>query len=413
MFRKIIQLLLFLLPAANCLQAQTAVLDDYLRQAVSNNPQLNDYRNQVQASAFDSLHIKAARKPQVNMIGQIMYAPLINGYGYDNAVTNTGNYELLVGVSQNILNKQILAPQFESSRLQALAAGNSASQSEHDLQRSVTAQYITAYSDIIQINYLRNTVNLLHDESGYLKQFVERGVYKAFDYTTFLVSLESLYISLRQEESQYRSDVYALNLLCGISDTTLPQLAPPPVKSNPNVGVTSSRFLNTYRIDSFQISNRRLLSAVNYKPRLSWFADAGILGSRPEYLYQNFGTSFGLNFSMPIYDGKQKQLEYKKIGLAESTRMGYQQFFKKQYQQEISSILRQMSENESLIIQVNKQLRLSEDQLLFGKTQLNIGALPVSDFILALRNNRDIRNTLSQLMVKQMQLTNEFNYWNW
>jgi outer membrane protein TolC len=413
MYSKPVHLTCLLLFIALSAAAQTVTLDYYLNKGLANNPQLNDFRNQVQSSAFDSLKIKANRKPQVNMIGQVMYAPVISGYGYDNAVTNNGNYELLVGVNQNILNKQILGPQFESARLVGQSAGNSATQSEHELRKAITSQYINAYAGIIRIEYLKNTLTLLQDESGYLKQLTERGIYKAFDYSTFLVALQSIEINLKQEESQYRSDVYALNVLCGVNDTAAPHLAPPPVKSSLSVGLPASHFLNTFRIDSFQINNRRLLAGVNYKPKLSWFADAGILGSQPETLYRNFGTSFGLNFSMPIYDGKQKQLEYKKLSLQENTRSTYQQFFKVQYQAEIAAILRALAENDALIVQVSKQLKLSEDQIQFGKTQLNIGALPVSDFILAIRNNRDIKNNMSQLQVRQMQLTNEFNYWNW
>jgi outer membrane protein TolC len=394
-------------------EAQTQTLDYYLSQAIKNNPQLNDYRNQVKSSAFDSLKIRAGRKPQVNMLGQVLIAPVVNGYGYDNAVTNSGNYELLVGVNQYLFNKNILAPQFENIRLQGQSAGNSSVQTEHELKRTITSQYINAYADILQILYAKETLQLLGDESLYLKQLVDRGVYKAFDYTTFLMTVQSQEIALKQQELQYRSDIYALNLNCGITDTASPVLTAPPVQSSATVGLASSRFMNSFHIDSLQISNRKLLTGSAYKPKLSWFADGGILGSQPASLYRNFGTSFGLNFSLPIYDGKQKQLENKKIDLAENTRNNYEQYFKKQYTEEITAILAELKATTELTGQINKQLKLSEDQIRFGKTQLNIGALPISDFILALRNYKDIKNTMQVLLIKQMLLTNEFNYWNW
>jgi len=392
---------------------QTRTLDYYLEQALKNNPQLNDFRNQVQSTALDSLKIRAGRKPQVNMLGQVLIAPVVNGYGYDNTVTNSGNYELLVGVSQNVFNKNILAPQYENAHLQGLSAGNSAVQTEHELKRNITSQYIGVYSDILQIGFAKETMKLLDEESQYLKQLVEKGVYKAFDYTSFLMIRQSQEIAISQQEFQYRSDLYALNLICGITDTSRPALAAPPVQSSSTVGLSSSRFLNSFHIDSIQISNRKLLTGANYKPRLSWFADGGVLGSQPSVLYRNFGTSFGLNFSLPLYDGKQKQLEYKKMDLAENTRTSYQQFFKKQYTQEISAILTELDDNNALIGQVNKQLKLSEEQIRFGKTQLNIGALPISDFILAVKNYKEVKNNLQVLMIRQMLLTNEFNYWNW
>jgi outer membrane protein TolC len=394
-------------------EGQTRTLDYYLQQAAKNNPQLNDFRNQVKASSVDSLKIRAGRKPQVNMLGQILVAPVVNGYGYDNTITNSGNFELLVGVSQNVFNKNILAPYYENAHLQGQRAGNSSVQTEHELNRSITSQYINAYADILQIGFARETMKLLEDESDYLKQLVERGVYKAFDYTTFLMTKQSQEITISQQEFQFRSDLYALNLLCGIADTSRPVLTAPPVQSGSTIGISSSRFLNSFHTDSLQINNLKLMTGSNYKPKLSWFADGGVLGSQPALLYRNFGTSFGLNFSLPLYDGKKKQLEFKIIDLAENTRTSYQQFFKKQYTQEISAILTELEANNMLIAQVNKQVRLSEEQIRFGKTQLNIGALPMSDFILAVKNYKEVKNNLQVLMIRQMLLTNEFNYWNW
>ncbi len=411
--REQILLFLFFLFAARWIEAQTGTLNYYLQQALSNNPQLNDFRNQAQSTAFDSLKIKATRKPQVNMLGQILVAPNVNGYGYDNAVTNSGNYELLMGVSQNLFNKQILAPQYESLSLQRQAAGNSGVTTEHELTRDITSQYIQAYADIIQIEHADAILQLLTEESSVLKSLTEKGIYKTFDYTTFQVALQSQEIILNQQKFQYCSDIHALNLLSGITDTALPKLSPPSITGMAPVGVSSSRFLVGFRIDSLQISNRKLLTSVNYKPKLSWFADGGILGSQPAYLYRNFGTSFGLNFSLPIYDGKQKQLEFKKINLAENTRNSYQIFFKKQYQEQIATIMDEINENEKLLAQTKKQLALSEEQIRVGKNQLNIGALPVSDFILAIRTGNEIKNSMSQLQIRHLLLLNELNYWNW
>jgi len=403
---------LFLIPVLS-IRAQTGTLDFYLRQAFSNNPELNDFRNQARSTSVDSMKITANRKPQVNMLGQVLIAPTLNGFGYDNAVTNSGNYELLMGVSQNILNKKILAPQFESLNLQRQAAGNSGLTTEHELRRNITAQYIQTYSGILQIDHASAILRLLEDESVLLKELKEKGMYKPFDYAAFQVTLQSQEITLKQLEFQYKSDLYSLNILCGITDTAVPKIAPPAIPGNALVGVSASRFLAGYRIDSLQISNRKLLTGANYKPRLSWFADGGILGSQPAELYRNFGTSFGLNFSMPIYDGKQKQLEFKKVNLAEDTRSSYESFFKKQYQQQVNTLIDEISENNILITQTKKQLHLSEEQIQMGKSQLNIGALPVSDFILAIRSYNEIKTNLDQLQIKQLQLMNELNYWNW
>ena len=130
-------------------------------------------------------------------------------------------------------------------------------------------------------------------------------------------------------------------------------------------------------------------------------------------LYKNFGTSFGLNFSVPIYDGKQKKLNYQKLTITESTRMNYQTFFKIQYNQHLQQIVTQLSENEKVINQIQKQLTSSEKLITMSKQLLNTGTLSVTDFIITIKNYIDMKNQMNQSQLLKLQLTNEFNYWNW
>jgi len=403
----------FLLFCSMVAGAQTATLDDYIQKGIHINPQLNDYRNQIQSGQTDSLKINASRKPQINLVGQILVAPIINGYGYDQAVTNNGNYELLVGVSQNLFNKQILAPQYENIRLQNQSNGQASAKTEHDLRKDITALYIQAYADNLQVDHALATLRLLKEENLYLEKLVENGIYKPFDYSAFQVTLQAQEIIAAQQKFAYRSDIYALNLLCGINDTAIPVLTAPQIQPKQAVETRASLFMMTFHIDSLVINNRKLTTGANYKPKLSWFADGGILSSQPSTLYRNFGTSFGLNLSVPLYDGRQKNLEFKKISLAENTRSMYQSYFKTQFETQRESLLAELKGNTELIAQTNKQLKLTESQIELGKSQLNIGALPVSDFLLAIRSYREVQNSLSLLQIKQLQLINELNYWNW
>jgi outer membrane protein TolC len=393
--------------------AQTGSLNDYIQKAITNNPQLNEYRNQIQVGQLDSVKINATRKPQINLLGQILIAPVIAGEGYDQAVTNSGNYELLAGISQNIFNRQILAPQYEQIRLQNLGSAQASQKTEHSLRKEITLQYIQAYSDHVQAGHALSILRLLKEENIYLKQLCEKGIYKPFDYAAFQVSIQAQEIIVKQQLLAYRSDINTLNLLCGIQDTTLPSLSPPQLQPNAFLEPSASLFFQSFHTDSLQLINRKLLAGSYYKPKLSWFADAGILGSQPSTLYRNFGTSFGINLSVPLYDGHQKNIELKKISLAENTRSSYESFFRKQYSAQKNALVTELKLNAELITQTGEQLTLTEKQIALGKTQLNIGALSVTDFLLALRSYAEVRNTLNQLQIRQLQTMNELNYWNW
>ena len=118
-------------------------------------------------------------------------------------------------------------------------------------------------------------------------------------------------------------------------------------------------------------------------------------------------------FSVPIFDGHQRGFEYQKLGVSESIRNNYQQFFTIQQRLHINQIQMQLLENDKLIVQ-EKKLRVTSDALVTAnKTLLDKGQASVSDFILAIKNNIDIKNQLNQAEITKLQLRNELNYWNW
>ena len=94
------RLLLILLLSGLTLAAynQTRNLDFYLNQALQNSPLLNDYRNQIKSSVADSLLVRAAKKPMVEARSQLLYSPVYQNFGYDEVITDGGNYTAVMGV---------------------------------------------------------------------------------------------------------------------------------------------------------------------------------------------------------------------------------------------------------------------------------------------------------------------------
>jgi outer membrane protein TolC len=318
--------------------SQEDQLDYYIRMGVQNSPLLKDYANQIQSATIDSSLLNAQRKPQVNAVSMVLVAPTINGFGYDEAITNTGNYAAQVNVSQSVFNKKAYKPQYEAISIQKQSITNTSKLSEHDLKKNITDQYITAYNSLKQVDYTKATLNLLNEEKSILQKLTEQGIYKQTDYLSFEIAIQSQEIQWKQAEIQYRNDVRQLNIICGINDTSINKLAAPDLKVNGVADKNNSPFLKQFKLDSISIINQKNLAGIKYRPQFNWFADAGLLGSNPSLLYKNFGTSFGFNFSMPLYDGKQKNLQYQKLSINESTRINYQVFFKNQYNQHLQQI---------------------------------------------------------------------------
>jgi len=393
--------------------AQSQGLDLYIQQGLQNSPLLKDYANQLQLNSIDSAVINAEKKPQVNGIGMLMVAPTYNGWGYDEAITNSGNYSALASASQNIFTKKIVAPRYEALNIEKQSIANSSKLSEHDLKKGITDQYIAAYSSLNLISYTQSTYKLMKEEELLLQKFVQSGVYKQIDYLSFEIAIQSQEIQIKQLQVQYRNDLRQLNLICGINDTSYHEIIAPDIQVHLPIEKYNSPFLLQFKIDSLKNSNQKYLIDASYRPKLNWFADAGLLSSNPAMLYKNFGASFGMNFSMPIYDGKQKNLQYQKLSINESTRTNYQSFFKTQYDQHIELVKMQLIGNEQLSDQIKKQVTMSETLINASKELLNKGELSVTDFIITIKNYIDIKNQLNQSELKNLQLTNEINYWNW
>jgi outer membrane protein TolC len=392
--------------------AQTYSLDHYLEQAKNNSPLLKDLRNQIASNQLDSLRLKAGFRPQVNVNSGGLYAPVSDGYGYSPAITNEHTLNALLGVNQAIVSKKNIGEQYQTLNLQSQSVANSAKISEQDLKKAVTAQYITAYGSLQQFNFNKEIVGLLLKEEDILKKLTRANIYRQSDYLTFLVTLKQQQLQLSQSRAVYKNDYATLNYLTGIADTSIVDLAKPDIQKLAPPTPVSSIFFNQYRLDSLKLINSRKLLDFTYKPKINALADAGYNSDFTSQAYKNFGASIGFAFTMPIYDGGQRKLQYKKISLEEETRQTYKAFFDVQYRQQIAQLNQQISENESLLDQVNDQIKYTESLIKADTQLLQTGDLKIADLVLAINNYLSVKNLLTQTTVSRLQLINQLNYWN-
>ena len=403
--------MVIILPAAP-LAAQEKNLDYFINQALLNSPLLKDYQNQVQINLLDSQRIRATYQPQVTATSNNSYAPVINGYGYDGVITNGGQLSALAGVNQALAGRKYLNTQFETLRLQNQGIENTARVSEQDLKRTVIAQYITAFGDMQQLNFAREVNALLKKEETLLKSLTEHNVYRQTDYLTFLITHQQQKLSIKQLNIQLQNDFATLNYLSGIADTALATLAEPGIIVNQLPEISQSVFFQKFTIDSLQLTNSRSLVDFSYRPRVSLYADAGYNSTLTYLPYKNFGTSFGVNLVLPIYDGKQRKLQYSKISIAERTRQGYKDFFKVQYHQQVAQLSQQLSATGELIEEINHQIKYAEGLINVNIKLLETGDAKIADLVIAVNNYLTAKNLLTQNKVSRLQIINQINYWN-
>ncbi len=393
-------------------RAQTKTMDYFINQSIQNDPKFSEIENLLLSNRIDSQLIVATNKFQFTGNGNAYYAPVINGYGYDAAITNGQQVSALVALNKQIYNKRNLSLQFKSLQLKSDSLNNSTIVYQQDLKKSIITQYIQTYSVQLQLNFNNQLVELLSKEERILKILTEKNIYKQADYLSFLITLQQQQLIRSQLFIQYKNDYATLNYLAGILDTTSQSLAEPAIKLLANNHATVSPFLRNFQIDSLRLKNDRLAAEIQYRPKVNLFADAGYQSTLMITPLKNFGYNIGLNLSIPIYDGNQKRLHISKLDIEERTRQNRRNFFYRQYQQQILQLQQQLHELENLAAPINKQITYLETLINVNGKLLESGDIRMTDYILALNNFITAKNLLVQNQIAKYQVIQQLNYWN-
>jgi outer membrane protein TolC len=409
MYKRYLLILLF-----TCLPVvvynQTRNLGFYLDKGLQNSPLLKDYNNQVNSALVDSLLIRSSKLPQVEARSQLLYSPVYGKFGYDEVVTDGGLYTGVVGVTQNILNRKETTNKFQSVNIQRQKAVNSSKISVAELKRMITAQYIAAFADFNELTFNKSFLELAYRENEIVSKFVSQCLCKQTDFLLLQIETQTQEILVTQLSNQYEKDLHQLNQLCGINDQGIYELNFPELSEGGSPDINKSPLFLQYIIDSLRIENEKIAIDVKYLLKMNWFADAGFLSSTPWNFYTHFGYSAGLSLSIPIYDGHQKDHEKQKLLIAENTRSAYKDNFKIQYDQQIQQLNDELKALRSITSQLEKQLSASQQLVNALRGQLETGIIQMTEYIIAIKNLRNINKNLSDNHIRIQLVINELNY---
>ena len=390
--------------------AQQRTLDFYIAKGLSNSPLLNDYKYQLKSGSLDSMLVLSALRPQLNLSSQAMYAPSGHNFGYDAAITNGGNYTAVVDARQSLLNGKVKSAQLQNISLlkQMLEVNNRITRS--DLEKAITIQYILAYANYSQYQTNLKIRDLLAEQQNVVKQLTEAGIYQLTDLMNLSVNLKAQQLTCSQGFMFYKNDLALINMLCGMVDTISVALAKPELELTNPFNLNSSPIMRQYGIDSLQINNAKALIDLNYRPRLEAFTDLGFMSILPKNVPHNFGVSMGLNFSMPLYDGKQRDKAYKKIEIQENTRLLNRNFYTSQYWQQQQQLMEQLRLTNQFIVEINAQLAQQQELINLYRMELEKGLVRLTDFILTINNYTLTQSNLVNAEMSRLQLINQLNY---
>lgn len=251
--------LILLIALAGYIKAagQPADLNYFVEQAKNNSPLIKDYHNQLLSNRLDSAILRAGLRTQVNFLSTNSYAPIINGWGYDEAISNIANISTVVQASRNFVTRNNLASQVRNITLAGRALNDTLRLAEKDIIKTVTEQYITAYGDLTILDYNKEILDLLKREDVALRKLTQQSVFKQTDYLNFYVTLQQQELAYLQSVITYNTDYLTLNYLAGIADTVVRRVREPSLRDTLQLDLDNSPFYAGFVTDSLRIDLQR------------------------------------------------------------------------------------------------------------------------------------------------------------
>ena len=404
--------LTFLILFAIAAMAQQKDLDYFLQMASQNSPLLKEYEDQAKANELDSLLIRQNNGVHLDAFSAGSYAPVVNGWGYDAAITNIADVGALLSASKQITGKRNLQNKLQSLQYQKQSVNISRKLTEQELHKTITDQYITAFGNYQLYQSNKQMLETLKQQDVMVRKLTEEGVLRQTEYLSLLVNLHKQELLVSQLSAQYRNDFGMLNYLCGIRDTAFIPLPAPDIAPDSTFEPQSTYFFQQFTVDSLKLATDKASIDFDYQPKISLYADAGYHSSFAVDPYKNLGASAGFTIAVPVYDGHQRKTRQEKVTIREKTRVQYKDFFLDQYEQKIAMLEQQLRSAKELVKQAKEQVKFAKTLVEADNKLMNSGDISVTEYILAINNYLEAKNTLIQQSVSEYQIINEINYWS-
>jgi outer membrane protein TolC len=401
-------------------------LDYFVDKALQNSPVLQDYQNLSRINNLQSNLDEAENSAlKVLLTGNYLFAPYFNNngkyissnpdakaIGYDVGITNGGLYSAQINLEKNIFNGGLL----DALKQQRVALGksyeNRTDEEKHALKKEVTGRYLDALQQLMLYNLSDQVVKNLQDQLNITGDLVKNGYAKAQDYLLLKVELKSRQINLNETWQNYKTGIYKLYTICGISDTQTVKIDSVNLKKNSS-NDQQSKFLTKFYLDSLNTVSRQNIFETKYQPQIGLFFNAGLNAVELDNIQRKFGMSAGINFSLPLLDGGQKDITRQQTMIAEKSLTDYKNFLS-------NNIIAQRNNSEEKILSLKNNLNSMEEQvddyhklLNISKKQLEHGNISMIEYLTLLKNYVDHQKDVINTRINYQTEINNYNYWNW
>ncbi|GAB3047434.1 TolC family protein [Spirosoma pulveris] len=384
----------------------------YLEAGLANSPLLKDNGNAITLNRLDSLINIALNKPNVQAVGQYLYAPAGTNWGYDQNTTNGGTYTGLIQANRNLLYRRNLRIENNLNAALRDSLVNTVHINQNDLQKAITDLYLTAYQDYQQMVIFGDLYQIFSRQNEVLKELLRKALFNQSDYLAFRVDWQQSEVNFEGAKVQFLQDLLTLNTFCNIPEPGLVHLEKPALPQQARFTLDDNPYFLRYRYDSVLVERNRRVVDIFYRPSLDIVINAGTNAISADLITRRFGYSLGLNFSMPIYNGNQRKLQYQKLDVAQLTIRNYRNQYLNRFNLQLRTVTEQLRVNQNLINITERQNTDVENLLTISQARLYRGDISAIDYLLIVQRYLNIKLSLNQLTIQRQRFINTFNYRN-
>ena len=333
-------------------------------------------------------------------------------YGYDLG-ESSGSFHAGATWTQPLLGRSSYKIAQEQAKINTDMANNRVRMEEHQLERSVTEQYLLCLLDKAQIDFTDSVGTVIDHRIEIVRKLVENGLSKQSDLNLLMIEKEAnaeLHTVARQD---YHTHLMDLNLLCGIADTADVALADINLSVRLRSDGEPSLFTEQYRLDSLNTVISLRSFNLQYKPKLDLFVNGGLQVGDFSGWYRHFGWSAGLTFSWTLFDGRQKRLKERQAGWQQNTIRTYRENSEYQRNMRIKQCLSELGRYDEREKILDNQLAQYESVLSDYGREMDAGQVSVLDYITVLRNKIQTEKDRLLLRTNKQLVIAAYNYWNW
>jgi outer membrane protein TolC len=400
-------------------------LEYYLNSAYANNPNVKELNNTIRINELNKDIVYAQYSiPHASISADYLFAPYFNNngqllstnpspqaYGYDVSKTNGGLYSAQFNIEKNIFNSGLIDVFYNQSDLQSGSNRNQIELIRHGINKEVTAQYLSCLRSHELYLISDNIADTLKKQLTITDSMVSKGYAKQSDYLLLKVEFETQSITAEQYLNEYRSNLFTLNSLCGIHDSSVVNLSE--IKLEESVKNIHSNFLMQYTIDSSLAINSQEIFETQYLPQVNLFFNAGLNAVELNQMQRKFGFNAGVNFLLPIYDGSQRSITRQQSQINLSTINAYRENEMIVLNNKISDAKAQVDFFRGNLSKIKEQLANYEKVIDISKAELIKGQLFMIEYITIIKNYLELKKNEITTSFDYQQAINNYNYWNW